>query len=314
MLNRRHIRVKVMQLLFSLKGRESDDLKADEKLLFYSIDNMYMLYLSMLSLFIEFRKKAINHNIKTKNKQLATSEDKNPNTKFINNELLVFLSKNKELKEVLEKHVITIWQDHDGYVDLLFRKMLTSDLYKDYMKTRVSSFKEDKDFIIAFYKTIIAPNDKLYDFLEDSKLTWLDDFPEINTIILKLFRKAKPNISNSHFIPNLYKDETDKEFVKDLFTKTILNKVKFTEEITAKTTNWDSDRIANIDLVLLQMAICEFQKFPSIPIKVTINEYLEIAKEYSTPKSSVFINGILDKIVKEYQATGTLNKIGRGLM
>jgi N utilization substance protein B len=182
------------------------------------------------------------------------------------------------------------------------------------MSTNTSNFKEDKNFIVDIFSEIIAPNDKLYEYIEDKKLTWIDDLPVINTIIQKLLRKVRQDSIEHHFTPKLYKDLEDRDYAINLFKKTLLNRSKFNEEISAKTLNWDSDRIANLDAIMLQMAICEFQKFPSIPIKVTINEYLEIAKEYSTPKSSFFINGILDKIVKEYEEEGKLNKIGRGLM
>ena len=182
------------------------------------------------------------------------------------------------------------------------------------MQTRVSDYKEDKDFIIDVYKEIIAPNNKLYDYIEDKNLTWLDDLPTVNTTILKLLRKVKINTPEAHFTPKLYKDIDDKQFAIDLFKKTLLNRSAINKDIDTKTKNWDSERIANIDYVLLQMAICELKNFSSIPVKVTINEYLEIAKEYSTPKSSIFINGILDKLVKEYKASGTITKIGRGLM
>jgi N utilization substance protein B len=182
------------------------------------------------------------------------------------------------------------------------------------MKTSVSDFKEDKDFIVDVFKEVIAPNDKLYDYLEDKNLTWLDDLPTVNTTILKLLRKAKTTLPEGYFTPKLYKDSEDKQFAIDLFRKTLLNRTVINKEIEQKTKNWDADRIANVDYVLLQMAICEVKNFPSIPVKVTINEYLEIAKEYSTPKSSIFINGILDKLVKEYESLSELNKIGRGLM
>jgi N utilization substance protein B len=182
------------------------------------------------------------------------------------------------------------------------------------MQTRTSDFKEDKDFFIDVFKEIIAPNNKLYDYIEDKSLTWLDDLPTVNTLILKLFRKLKVNTTDAHFTPKLYKDADDKQFAIDLLKKTILNATTINAEIAKKTKNWDADRIANLDYVLLQMGICELQHFPSIPVKVTINEYLEIAKEYSTPKSSIFINGILDKLVKEYKKEDKLNKVGRGLM
>ena len=202
----------------------------------------------------------------------------------------------------------------DEYVEVIFRALMESDLYKDYMATKTSTFREDKQFVVDMFKEIVAPNEKLYDYLEDKNITWLDDLPVINTTIVKLLRKTNPSTSEGHFVPMLFRDEEDKEFGVDLLKKTVLNQSSLSKEIEGKTANWDKDRIANIDFVLLQMAICEFQKFPSIPVKVTINEYLEIAKEYSTPKSSVFINGILDKLVKEYSDKGTLNKAGRGLM
>tara|TARA_B100001971_G_C18000548_1_gene437095 strand:- start:224 stop:772 length:549 start_codon:yes stop_codon:yes gene_type:complete len=182
------------------------------------------------------------------------------------------------------------------------------------MSTKTSTFKEDKNFILDIFKEIIAPNDKLYDYLEDKNLTWLDDLPTVNTFILKLLRKLKETSDPVTLTPKLYKDIEDKEYAINLFKKTLLNQSKLGEEISGKTNNWDRDRIASLDMVLLKMAICELLHFPSIPTKVTINEYLEISKEYSTPKSSIFINGILDKLLKEYQNDGKLNKVGRGLM
>ena len=314
MLNRRHIRVKVMQTMYAFKGGESDDFSKDQKFLLFSIDNMYNLYLLLISLLVEVQKRAENDLQKKQKKHLATQEDKDPNRKFINNQLLKLLKDNLELKNRLETYKITNWDLDGEYVDVIFKAIVSSDLYKEYMQTRVSDFKEDKDFIVDIFKDVIAPNDKLYEYMEDKNLTWLDDLPAVNTTILKLLRKVKTTSPDSFFTPRLYKDADDKQFAIDLFKKALLNKTAINKEIEIKTQNWDTDRIANVDYVLLQMAICELQKFPSIPVKVTINEYLEIAKEYSTPKSSIFINGILDKLVKEYEASGTLNKVGRGLM
>jgi N utilization substance protein B len=314
MLNRRHIRVKVMQTMYAFKGSESDDFSKDQKFLLFSIDNMYNLYLLLISLIIEVQKRAENNIEKKLNKHLATKEDKDPNRKFVNNEVFQVLLNNLDLKDKLESYNIKDWDLDSEYVDIIFKEITSSDLYKNYMQTKTSSFKEDKEFIVDVYKEIIAPNDKLYEYLEDKNLTWLDDLPTVNTTILKILRKVKPTSSENHFTPKLYKDLDDKQFAIDLFRKTLLNRTAINKEIEQKTQNWDSDRIANVDYVLLQMAICEIKNFSSIPAKVTINEYLEIAKEYSTPKSSVFINGILDKLVKEYTEAGTLNKIGRGLM
>ncbi|ARV10607.1 transcription antitermination factor NusB [Winogradskyella sp. PC-19] len=303
-----------MQSLFAFKGTESDDFKKDERFLFQSIDKMSDLYFSMLALLIELQKKANSKLELSQKKLLATKEDINPNRKFADNAVLQFVSSNTMLKEVIEKRKLNFWDLDFEYVDVIYKAVLESDLYKNYMAKGPSDLKEDKDFIIDIYTEIIAPNDKLYDYFEDQQITWVDDLPVINTAIVKTFTKLKLTKPETFLIPELYKDEDDRVFAKDLLYKTLLNRTKFVEEIAAKTTNWDADRLASLDGVLLQMALCEFQKFPSIPVKVTINEYLEIAKEYSTPKSSVFINGILDKIVKEYKENNVHNKIGRGLM
>ncbi|WP_338733373.1 transcription antitermination factor NusB [Mangrovimonas cancribranchiae] len=314
MLNRRHIRIKVMQSVYAFKGSESDALNKDQKFLMQSLDKAYNLYLLMLSLLVELQKKSEDHLSKSMKKHLATEEDKNPNRKFVNNEVLQFLLHNEALQDALETNKVKHWDLDDEYVDIIYKDILASELYADYMKTKVSDFKEDKFFVIDIYREIIAPNDKLFDYLEDHNMTWVDDFPLVNTTILKMLRKLKPTANPKVVIPDLYKDEDDEMFAVDLFKKTILNQTTFRKIVEDRTKNWDSDRIADIDYVLLIMAICEIIKFPSIPIKVTINEYLEIAKEYSTPKSSIFINGILDKYVKELQEKNELNKTGRGLM
>ncbi|WP_299365696.1 transcription antitermination factor NusB [Winogradskyella sp.] len=314
MLNRRHIRIKVMQSLYAFKGHESDDLVKDEKFLLHSLDGMLDLYLSVIALLTELHKKSEEYNKKLQKKLLNADSDRNPNTKFQENLLLNFISNNKILQDVIAKRKLNFWHLDFEYVDILFKTIRKSKLYDDYMNDPNVGFKHDKQFIIDIYTELIAPNDKLFDYFEDKKLTWVDDFPVVNTLLLKLLRKVKLTSPETKLLPDLYKDEEDKEFAKDLFRKTVLNNSKFDEEISKKTTNWDTERLASLDGLLLKMALCEFQKFPSIPHKVTINEYLEIAKEYSTPKSSLFINGILDKIVKEYQSQKLYPKAGRGLM
>lgn len=314
MLNRRHIRIKVMQSLFAFKGTESDDFSKDERFLFQSIDRMFELYLAIMALFIELQKKANSKLELSQKKMLATEADINPNRKFADNTVLDFISSNTMLKEAIEKRKLNFWHLDFEYVDIIYKAILESDVYKSYMSKDVSSLKEDKDFMISIYSEVIAPNEKLYDYFEDKQITWIDDLPVVNTAIVKLLSKIKLTKPETFLLPELYKDEDDRLFAKDLLLKTLLNHTTFKNEIAEKTTNWDSDRLASLDGVLLEMALCEFQKFPSIPVKVTINEYLEIAKEYSTPKSSNFINGILDKIVKEYKSNNIHNKMGRGLL
>lgn len=314
MLNRRHIRIKVMQSLFAFKGTESDDFSKDEKFLFHSIDKISDLYFSILALLIELQKKANSKLELSQKKLLATTEDINPNRKFADNAVLQYISSNSLLRSVIEKRKLNFWDLEFEYVDVIYKAILQSDLYKEYMAKGASNLKEDKDFITDIYTEIIAPNDSLFDFFEDKQITWVDDLPVVNTALVRTFNKLKLTKPETYLIPELFKDEDDKVFAKDLLKKTLLNQTKYAEEIAQKTTNWDADRLATLDGVLLKMALCEFQKFPSIPVKVTINEYLEIAKEYSTPKSSVFINGILDKVVKEYKENNIHNKIGRGLL
>ncbi|WP_264522425.1 transcription antitermination factor NusB [Flavobacterium sp. N1994] len=301
-----------MQSIYALHQKSSDDIEKEEKFLLHSIDAIQDLYLIMLSCLIEIRKKEVIFLEASSKKHLATPEEKNPNRKFVNNAVLQLLEENNSLSIALEKRKINNWSMNDDYILLLLNEIRQSDLYQKYMSTKKSSFQEDKDFVIDMFTDLIAPNEKLYDYLEDNKLTWIDDIPLVNTQILKQLKQISDK--EDFRVVKLFKDEEDKEFVSLLFRKTVLNEVDLAKEYIDKTPNWDAERIAEIDTIILKMAICEFLKFPSIPVKVTINEYLEIAKEYSTPKSSLFINGILDNLVKEFQNENKIQKTGRGLI
>jgi len=313
MLTRRHIRVKVMQSMYAFTQSANDNLTVEQKFLQKSMDEMYDLFLLNLDLLVQVKNKAQDYLEKSQKKHLATNEDKNPNLKLIQNRLLHKIEHSEKLNELLENKKLTNWHQDDEYVNIIWEEVKQSEIYKEYLSSEISSFQEDKDFVVTIFKEIIAPNDKLYDYLEDKKLTWLDDLPIVNTSLLKFLRKEKET-SPDLKIPKLFKNREDEEFAVELFRKTLLNQKAYIDDIQEKTPNWDKDRIAGVDSILLKMAICEFMQFPSIPVKVTINEYLEIAKEYSTPKSSIFINGILDKLSKEYKNAEKINKIGRGLM
>ena len=312
-LNRRHIRVKVMQSIYAMHQKNSDELEKEEKFLLHSIDSIQDLYLIMLSSLTEIRKKEIVFLDTSSKKHLATPEERKPNTKFIDNAIFLLLEESNSLSTALEKRKITNWSMNDDYILILLAEVKKSSLYKKYMSNATTGFEEDKQFVVDMFTELIAPNDKLYEYLEDNKLTWVDDIPVVNTQILKQLKQVTAG-KESFFVSKLYKDQEDQEFVINLFRKTILNENELAKEYIDKTPNWDADRIAEIDTIILKMAICEFLKFPSIPVKVTINEYLEIAKEYSTPKSSIFINGILDNLVKDFQAVDKIKKTGRGLM
>jgi N utilization substance protein B len=313
-LNRRHIRVKVMQSIYAMHQNGSDSIEKEEKFLLYSIDNILDLYLTMLSSLIEIGKKEAIFIEKSSQKHITTSQERNPNKKFINNTILQILSENNSLSIALENRKINHWELNEDYIQILLDSIKNSNLYAKYMANTVNNFEEDKQFILDIFTELIVPNEKLYEFLEDNKLTWIDDIPVVNTQIIKQLKLIKSAKDEAFKVPKLFKDQEDQEFVTNLFRKTVLNERELAKEYVDKTPNWDSERIAEIDTIVLKMAICEFVKFPSIPVKVTINEYLEIAKEYSTPKSSIFINGILDNLVKEFEIANKLNKIGRGLM
>lgn len=303
-----------MQSIYAMHQNGSDNLEGQEKFLFYSIDAIQDLYLIMLSSLIEMAKKEKVFLHLSSQKHLATPEERNPNNKFINNTIFQLLEENNSLSIALENRKITNWNIHDDYINLLLTSLKESKLYAKYMSNTVNTFEEDKQFVVDLFSEIIVPNEKLYEYLEDDKLTWIDDIPVVNTHIVKQLKAIKSAEDDSFRVPKLFKDADDKDFAKDLFRKTVLNEKELAKEFDSKTPNWDMDRIAEIDTIILKMAICELLKFPSIPVKVTLNEYLELAKEYSTPKSSIFINGILDNLVKEFQTNKKMIKAGRGLM
>ncbi len=313
MLTRRHIRVKVLQSIYAFNQSEHPDLDKQEKFLLYSIDQMLDLYLLMLQLMVELRNHAENYMVISQKKHLATSEEKNPSRTFIENKVIKLISSNPTLLAAIEKKKLNYWLQDDEYVRVLFKSLKDEDWYLEYLTKTNCSFKDDLNFMVKLYKEVIAPNDKLYDYLEDKRLTWIDDFPIVNTAFVKMLSKLNEKNSSAILVPELYKDTEDRGFALKLLQKVTLNDEKLSEEIEGKTPNWDKERIAEIDMIILKMGISEFLFFPSIPVRATINEYLEISKEYSTPKSSIFVNGILDKLVKEFESDKKLNKVGRGL-
>jgi len=313
LVNRRHIRIKAMQSIYSMHQNSSQDIEKEERFLFKSIENVTNLYLTILSALIEIQKYESDFIERSKKKYRPSPEELNPNTKFIDNRVFTIISQSDSLRRALEDKKINIWNRNNDCIVLLVNEIKTSEIYRKYQFSNENSFQEDHTFIIDLFTKIIAPNDHLYQYLEDYSLTWLDDLPTVNTTIQKQLKKLDSKIDVFE-VYQLYKDEDDREFAKQIFRKTILNETILEKEYIDKTPNWDKDRIAEIDTIILKMAVCEFLKFPSIPFKVTINEYLEIAKEYSTPKSNVFINGVLDKIVQGYKQENKTLKSGRGLI
>lgn len=313
MLTRRHIRLKIMQIIYALRISDFEYTKETEKKLLESIDSTYELYLILISFLIEILKKAQEKHLISQKKLLSDQNNIYDNKKFIKNQFLNLLKSNHLFNEEIKKRNLNLWHLDFKYVDLIYENLTKSELFSDYIDNDEISYENDRNFVAKFYKNIIITNDKLYSYLEDRNINWMDDFPLINTIILKLINKSKGVNSKTYFLPKLYKDNQDKIFAKDLLKITLKNYNNYNNEISKKIKNWDPDRIARLDYVMLNMALCELVEFKTIPIKVTLNEYIEISKEYSTPKSNVFINGILDSIVKDFTKTGKIIKEGRGL-
>ncbi len=313
MITRRHIRSKVMQSIYAFSKQDKPVYDHEEKQLKESQEEFYDLYCLMLDLFTSLKEHAEEYYEKSRSKHFATPEDKNPKLKFINNEILLRLSQNEGLQKHIKKRKINYWQVDTFYVGHLWEKIRVSTIHNEYLRQEETSFQSDKDFIINVFKSIIAPDEKLQDYLEDKNLTWMDDYPWVNTAIIKRLESIKKK-EKGFKIPALFKNADDEVFGRKLLMNTLENIEEFTEDLRGNTPNWDLERITDIDAILIKMALCEFSNFPSIPMKVSINEYVEIAKEYSTPKSGYFINGVLDKLSATYQKEGKMYKEGRGLL
>jgi len=268
MLTRRHIRVKVLQSLYAFYQTEYSDLEKQEKFLSYSIVKVQDLYALLLQLLVATKSYAATHLVKSKKKHLATDLEKNPSTIFINNKVITLLSDSKLLSEYLKNKKLNFWELDDEYVALIFNTLREKYWYKEFLLKEETNWKEDSDFVIKIYKEVIAPNDKLYDYLEDKNLTWLDDFPLVNTNILKTLGKVShKNIDTlMGFNTSVYKNEDDKEYSIQLLRKVILNDDELSTIIDNKTPNWDKERIAELDMIILKMGIAEFLYFPTIPV------------------------------------------------
>jgi N utilization substance protein B len=301
-----------MQSVYAMQQSLNQDLIKEEKFLKHSILKMFDLYVLNLQLLVEVQKLAAKRMALSKKKILATKEDLKPNTKFIDNKLINLIAESISIESYIETNSLNNWELDNEYVKIILDELQKSDLYKNYLDTEEDSYKVDKAFVVDFFKEIIAPNEKLAEYYEDKMISWVDDIPFVNTWLVRSLGKQKA--TNTFTLGVLYKDSDDEAFVSNLFRKTILKQQNYEQDIADKTPNWETDRIADIDMILIKMAITEFIEFPSIPTRVTINEYIEIAKDYSTLKSSYFINGVLDKISKELTNDKRIVKIGRGLL
>ncbi len=312
MITRRHIRLKVMQTLYSYFSNPQNDLKIYEKVLLkdiYSISNLHVIIFSFLLELYKFAQGFLEDN---KFKFIPTEEDLNPNTKFINNRVFSILIEDKELLKKVDINSRVLTKSDLDVIRKVFVKVIKSNQYNDYLNNDKDNLVEDKKFIQILLNEFILENDIFHHILQEKSIFWLDDLP-----FIVLFLKAQINNlekgSSSSVVVDVFKNKEDKKFAIDLFRNTIKNSSEFDSIIERKVQNWEIDRIANMDLLFIKMALSEIVSFVEMPVKVSFNEYIEISKYYSTKNSKVFINGILDKIVSEFRSEGKIKKTGKGL-
>jgi N utilization substance protein B len=307
MINRVLIRIRVVQILFSCCQGETRDLRKGENELLFSLQKSYDLYHYLLLLLIELTDVYDARVDARKSKLLPTHEDMNPNTRLLDNQFVEQLRKNQQLQKYIKERPF-LWREHDAFLRNLLDNIIASDIYKEYLDKAVTDYNDDREFWRSIFKNIICANEELYDLLEDESLYWNDDIEIVESFVLKTIKRfEKTNNADQELLP-MFKDDTDREFAVKLFRESVLNEKEYRETINKYTKNWESERIAFMDMLIMQIAMAELVSFPSIPISVTLNEYINIAKSYSTQKSAAFVNGILDSIVNDLKAENKIIK------
>ena len=307
MINRVLIRLKVIQIIYAYYQNGSKNLDTAEKELFFSLSKAYDLYNFLLLLMVEVTKYANKRLEAAKNKLAPSKEDLTPNTKFVDNQFIAQLEVNKQLLDFANNQKKT-WENEPEFIKSLFEQIANSDIYKEYMAAETSSYDEDREFWRKIYKNIIFNNAALDEVLEEQSLYWNDDKEIVDTFVLKTIKRFDPqNGAKQELLPE-FKDEEDRDFARRLFRRAILNADYYRHLISSNIRNWDLDRVAFMDVIIMQLALAEILSFPNIPVSVSLNEYVDIAKLYSTPKSGGFINGTLDGIVNQLKKENKLIK------
>lgn len=319
MLNRRQLRVKVVQAIYAYEQSGNDRMDLGEKELFVSLENINRLFVTQLSLLLEVSDFASLRIEEAKKKYFPTEEEKNPSIRFIENRVLGLIRNNIDVQRKIKAYKIS-WRDEKDMIRKIDLNMKESELYLNYIHDAKDSFQSDKSFLDKFYMQSFVGNEALESFYEEQNIHWASDLDIVNNLILRYIKSIKEECDETFPLPQLFPIDNidgvseDKLFVRDLFRKTILHHSEYTAMIAERAVNWEFDRIATMDKLLLRMAVTELLEFSSIPIKVTLNEYIELSKIFSTPRSRIFINGILDKLIAQCRAEGKINKTGRGLM
>lgn len=337
MISRRQLRIKALSILYACNRKETDDLETSEQELMLSIRKSYDLYHYLLLLLIAMSDLAREKAALSRNKKIPSPEDINPNTRFADNRVISQLRNNEQLRiyagatpslwtrndritgfRALSSWLGTLglsWSNHPEVVRTVYNEMTNWEVYADYMSSPDDSYRSDQRFIKEVVLMLLPASADLASSLEEQSVYWNDDLPFVAAMMRNSIGKFREYDEGSAIaMPSLFTNSDDEEFVKLLLRKAILNSEKNSALIDTHTTNWEVERIALMDKLVMQLAITELVEFPEVPVKVTLNEYIEIAKDYCTAKSSTFVNGILDKIVKEMRANGSFTKAGRGLI
>ena len=309
MLNRRFIRIRVLQALYAFYNKEGEDLARTENELLRSMDRIYDLYVLMLELILQLKRQAEDRIEEGKRKQLPTQEDLLPNTRFIESPVLAHLEESNKVRQYSESHALS-WGDHKEYVKNLLKRIRESQLFEQYMEADEVTYKDHRSFLVEMYAEMIAADEDLHEILEEKSIYWVEDMALVNSAVIRTLQSMKSTTGSSKAIEPLYRDLGDREYAIKLLRKVLTQNDDFEEMIAKKAQNWEMERIAQMDMLLMKMALAEFLYFETIPVKVSMNEYIELSKDFSTPKSKIFINGVLDKLVIELKKGDRINNMG----
>lgn len=308
MINRALLRTKIVQILYSYYKSDSKSFPVAEKELFHSIEKTYDLYYHLLQLSIEITRFASDRIETKRNKLRPTEEDLNPNTRFIDNSFIAQLSKNIQFNEFLTANKLS-WVNDSEIIKVLYEQILASEFYKEYMQAPAADYAADKDIWRKIYKKIILQSEDLDDSIQDQNIYWTDDIEMVVSFIIKTIKRFDASKGDEQALLPMFKDEEDADFARKLLRNVLTKGDELRQMIDVNTKNWELDRIAFMDIVIMEVALAELMDFPTIPVNVTLNEYIEIAKTYSTDKSGTFINGVLDNIVGQLRKDNKLIKV-----
>jgi N utilization substance protein B len=302
------LRIKIVQILYSYYKSDSKSLPVAEKELFHSIEKTYDLYYHLLQLSIEITRFSAERIETKRNRLRPTEEDLHPNTRFIDNSFILQLSKNVQFNEYLTAHKLS-WVNYPEIIKELFEELICTDFYADYMNAPTVDYAADKDIWRKIFKKVILQNENLDDSIQDQSIYWTDDIEMVVSFVIKTIKRFDASKGDEQELLPMFKDQEDIDFASKLIRSVLTKGPVLRDMIDVNTKNWEIDRIAFMDIIIMEVALAELMDFPTIPVNVTLNEYIEIAKAYSTEKSGTFINGVLDNIVGQLKAENKLIKV-----